>query len=275
MPDDELRRAGRRRGRCATPEVLEAQVRRMLQDRQGAGAGRGASAASGCSSARLESVDARPRAFPDFDDYLRLSMRQETELFFDSIVREDRSILDFLDGKYTFLNERLARHYGIAGRQGPRVPSRGSDGHARAAACSRRRSVLTVSSYATRTSPVLRGKWVLENLLNAPPPDPPPDVPRLDEAKVGAAASLRAADGGASHEPDLRVVPRAHGSARLRPRELRRASAPGGRWTASSPIDAAGRAARRPHVRRARRSCSTILRAGPRRLRARASPRSC
>ena len=118
-------------------------------------------------------------------------MRRETELFVEHIVREDRSILDFLDGRYTFLNERLARHYGIAERHRPRVPPRRSRRTRRAAACSRRRSVLTVSSYATRTSPVLRGKWILDNLLDAPPPEPPPDVPNLDETKIGTAASVR------------------------------------------------------------------------------------
>ena len=118
-------------------------------------------------------------------------MRRETELFVDHIVRDDRSILDFIDGRYSFLNERLARHYGIAGVSGPGVPARRSDRRRRAAGVLTQGSVLTVSSYATRTSPVLRGKWVLDNLLNAPPPPPPPDVPNLDEATIGTAASMR------------------------------------------------------------------------------------
>jgi Protein of unknown function (DUF1588)/Protein of unknown function (DUF1585)/Protein of unknown function (DUF1592) len=111
-------------------------------------------------------------------------------LFIEHIVRDDRSILDFIDGQYSFLNERLARHYGIAGVTGPEfrrvdlaaLPRGGVVTHA---------SVLTVSSYATRTSPVLRGKWILDNLLNAPPPDPPADVPNLDEASLGSTASMR------------------------------------------------------------------------------------
>jgi hypothetical protein len=138
----------------------------------------------------LESVKPDLERFPEFDDYLRYSMRRETELLLESIVREDKSILELLDAKYTFLNERLARHYGIAGVSGPEfravstagLPRAGVMGHA---------SVLTVSSYATRTSPVLRGKWILSNLLGAPPPDPPAGTPRLDEKTVGKGASLR------------------------------------------------------------------------------------
>jgi hypothetical protein len=137
----------------------------------------------------LESAAPDKERFPGFDDYLRFSMRQETELFFASIIREDRSIFDFLTAPYTFVNERLARHYGIDGVAGPEfrrieVPTArgGILTHA---------SVLTVSSYATRTSPVLRGKWILENLLDAPPPDPPPGVANLNEAKAGESASVR------------------------------------------------------------------------------------
>jgi hypothetical protein len=117
-------------------------------------------------------------------------MQKETNLFFQSIVRDDLSILNFLAGKYSFLNERLARHYGIKGVVGPefrRVDVAGS----RRGGVVTQASVLTVSSYANRTSPVLRGKWVLENLLNAPPPPPPPNVPALDEEAVGSKASLR------------------------------------------------------------------------------------
>jgi hypothetical protein len=138
----------------------------------------------------LESVAPDRERFPEFEDYLRRSMRRETELFFRTIMREDRSILDFIDGKYTFLNERLARHYDVPGVTGP--------GFRRVAITTPQRSgvithasVLTVSSYATRTSPVLRGKWILENILNTPPPDPPPGVPPLEQAKGGAPASVR------------------------------------------------------------------------------------
>jgi hypothetical protein len=117
-------------------------------------------------------------------------MRRETEAFFESLIREDRSILDFIDADYTFLNERLAEFYGVSGVRGTEFRKVSLAGTGRAGVLTQA-SVLTVSSYATRTSPVLRGKWILENLLNAPPPPPPPDVPTLDESKVGESASLR------------------------------------------------------------------------------------
>jgi hypothetical protein len=119
-------------------------------------------------------------AFPEFDDNLREAFQRETELFLDSQIREDRPVVDLLTAKYSFLNERLARHYGVPqvyGSHFRRVelasPARtGLLGHG---------SILTVTSYATRTSPVVRGKWLLENILGAPPPPPPPDVPALPE----------------------------------------------------------------------------------------------
>ena len=117
-------------------------------------------------------------------------MRRETELFVEHIVREDRSILDFIDGRYSFVNERLARHYGIAGVSGPAFRRVDLTGLPRGGVLTQA-SVLTVSSYATRTSPVLRGKWILDNLLNTPPPEPPADVPNLDEATINSAAAMR------------------------------------------------------------------------------------
>ena len=138
----------------------------------------------------LESVTRDRVRFPDFEDYLRLSMRRETELFVEHVIREDRSILDFIDGRYTFVNERLAKHYGIPGVSGPEFRRVDLTGTPRGGVVTQG-SVLTVSSYATRTSPVLRGKWILENLLNAPPPEPPADVPNLDETNIGTSASVR------------------------------------------------------------------------------------
>jgi hypothetical protein len=111
-------------------------------------------------------------------------------MFFQAVIREDRSILDFLDGKFTYLNERLARHYGIEGVTGREFRRVELDGKQRSGVLTQA-SVLTVSSYPTRTSPVIRGKWVLENLLDTPPPPPPPDVPPLNEAAVGTTVSLR------------------------------------------------------------------------------------
>ena len=117
-------------------------------------------------------------------------MRRETQLFVEHVIRDDRSILDFLDGKYSYLNERLAKHYGIPNVVGPEFRRVDLTGSPRGGVLTQG-SVLTVSSYATRTSPVLRGKWILDNLLNAPPPDPPPNVPNLDESEIGTARSMR------------------------------------------------------------------------------------
>jgi hypothetical protein len=138
----------------------------------------------------LESITRDRERFPDFEDYLKDSMRRETQLFVSHVIREDRSILDFIDGKYTFVNERLARHYGIPGVSGPEFRRVDLTGTPRGGVLTHG-SVLAVSSYATRTSPVLRGKWILDNLLDAPPPEPPPDVPNLDETAIGTSASMR------------------------------------------------------------------------------------
>jgi hypothetical protein len=188
MPDDRLLRAADA-GTLRDPQVLASEVHRMLRDSKS----RALAEQFGgqwLQFRALESLTRNRERFPDFDDDLRLSMRRETELFVAHVIREDRSILDFIDAKYSFLNERLARHYGIDGVSGPEFRRVDLTGTPRAGVLTQG-SVLTVSSYATRTSPVLRGKWILENLLNAPPPVPPPDVPNLDEAAVGTAASLR------------------------------------------------------------------------------------
>jgi len=189
MPDAALSAAADR-GTLRTPAVLAAQVKRMLADPRAATLGEHF-AGQWLQVRALESASPDREKFPDFDHYLRLSMRKETELFVDAIVREDRSILDFLDGHFTFLNERLARHYGIPGVTGTefrrvQLPADSVRGGVITQA-----SVLTVSSYATRTSPVLRGRWLLENILASPMPDPPPDVPNLDEKGVGTATSVR------------------------------------------------------------------------------------
>jgi hypothetical protein len=138
----------------------------------------------------LKTSSPDPQIFPDFDDNLRQAMREETKLFFQSIVREDRSVMDLMNADYTFVNERLARHYdipGIYGSQFRRVKlasgqRRGLLGQA---------SILTVTSYPNRTSPVQRGKWILTNLLGIPPTPPPPNVPTLKENGEGVKLSLR------------------------------------------------------------------------------------
>ena len=188
MPDAALRRAADA-GTLRNPGVLAAQVRRMLRDPKARSLAE-QFAAQWLQFRALESLTRNRERFPDFDDYLRTSMRRETEHFVEHVIREDRSILDFIDAKYSFLNERLAKHYGIDGIAGPEFRRVDLTGTPRSGVLTHA-SVLTVSSYATRTSPVLRGKWILDNLLNAPPPDPPADVPNLNEAAIGTAASLR------------------------------------------------------------------------------------
>jgi mono/diheme cytochrome c family protein len=188
MPDDELLDLAEQ-GRLSSPGVLEAQVARMLRDEKAAALVE-AFAGQWLQFRALESVSPDRERFPEFDSGLRLAMRRETELLFLHLLRDDRSLVELIDARYSFVNERLARHYGVPGVKGPefrRVELAG----ARRRGILTHASVLTVSSYATRTSPVLRGKWILENMLNAPPPDPPAGVPRLDEAKVGADAPLR------------------------------------------------------------------------------------
>jgi hypothetical protein len=189
MPDEELRHCADL-GTLRRPQVLAAQVRRMLKDEK-ASALVEAFGGQWLQFRALESVAPDRERFPTFDNGLRLSMRRETELFFATIVREDRSILDLIDGRYTFLNERLAQHYGIGGVRGPEFRRVDLPVAGRRSGVLTQGSVLTVSSYATRTSPVLRGKWILENVLAAPPPDPPAGTPRLDESKISASGPLR------------------------------------------------------------------------------------
>lgn len=188
MPDDELRACADRQT-LRTPAILTAQVKRMLKDPKAHSLSENF-AGQWLQFRALESVHPDRDRFPDFDEYLRMSMRKETEMFFDSIRSDDRSILDLLLGKYTFLNERLASFYGISGVEGPAFRKVDLTGTQRGGILTQA-SVLTVSSYPNRTSPVLRGKWILENILNAPPPAPPPGVPNLDVTAVGSATSLR------------------------------------------------------------------------------------
>lgn len=188
MPDEELMRCADQ-GTLQKPEVLSAQVRRMLKSPK-AHALVENFAGQWLELRRLESVTPDREKFPQFDDYLRISMQHETEMFFENLIRQDGNVLDLLDGKYTFLNEKLAEFYGIPGVTGADFRKVDLSGTQRGGVLTQA-SVLTVSSYATRTSPVLRGKWILENLLNEPPPPPPPNVPALDEAKIGASGSMR------------------------------------------------------------------------------------
>jgi hypothetical protein len=188
MPDDELLQCADQHV-LRKPEVLTAQVQRMLKDPKAQALVENF-AGQWLELRRLESVAPDRDKFPEFDYYLRMSMRQETEMFFGNMLRQNLSILDLLDAKYTFLNEKLADFYGIAGVKGAEFRRVDLSGTPRGGILTQA-SVLTVSSYATRTSPVLRGKWILENLLNETIPPPPPNVPALDEAKIGATGSMR------------------------------------------------------------------------------------
>jgi hypothetical protein len=189
IPDDQLLDLAEH-GRLKDPAVLEQQVRRMLADSRSK-ALMSNFAGQWLYLRNMRSVTPDPESFPDFDEELRQGLQQETELFMDSMVRDDRSVLDLLSANYTFLNERLARHYGIPNIYGShfrRVTL--SDENRRGLLG--QGSILTVTSYATRTSPTLRGKWVLDNLLGAPPPPPPGNVPSLkDRGEDGRILSVR------------------------------------------------------------------------------------
>ena len=177
-------------GKLRQPAMLERQVRRMLADPRSSALVTNF-AAQWLHLRNLDSITPDMRAFPDFDDNLRRAFRKETELFVESVIREDRSVLDLLDADYTFVNERLARHYGIPHVYGSRFRRISLDGDSVRGGLLRHGSILTVTSYATRTSPVLRGKWILDNLLGVPPPPPLPDVPALKDNTVDGSLSVR------------------------------------------------------------------------------------
>ncbi len=190
IPDDELLDAAIA-GKLHDPATLEHQVRRMLADQRSEALVNNF-ANQWLYLRNLDAVKPDMRLFPDFDDNLRQAFRRETELLFESVMRDDRSIEDLLRANYTFLNERLARHYGIPHIYGSRFRRVTFAGNRMRGGLLRQGSILTVTSYATRTSPVIRGKWILSNILGIPPPPPPSSVPALkDNAKVGHAVSMR------------------------------------------------------------------------------------
>jgi mono/diheme cytochrome c family protein len=189
IPDDELLDVAIA-GQLHEPAVLERQVRRMLADPRS----RALVTNFAAQWLHLRSLEASApdmRLFPEFDHNLRDAFRQETELFFESILREDRSALDLLSADYTFVNERLARHYGIPHVYGSRFRRITREDDSGRGGLLRHASILTVTSYATRTSPVIRGKWILDNVLGIPPPPPLPDVPDLEDATVDGSLSVR------------------------------------------------------------------------------------
>jgi hypothetical protein len=189
IPDDELLDLAAR-NELSKPDIFEKQVRRLLADERARNLVTNF-AVQWLHLRNLESITPELRLFPDFDDNLRKAFRQETELFFDSILREDRSVLDLLQADFTFLNQRLAKHYGIPHIYGERFRRVELGADSQRGGLLRHGSILTVTSYATRTSPVIRGKWILENFLGTPPPPPPADVPSLRENTVSANLSIR------------------------------------------------------------------------------------
>ncbi len=189
IPDDELLELAAN-GELQKPDVLEAQVRRMLADDRSSSLIE-SFAGQWLYLRNLDSVIPDNRLFPDFDDNLRQALREETELFVESIIHEDGSVLNLINADYTYLNERLAKHYGIPHVYGSRFRRISLDEASRRGGLLRHGSILTVTSYATRTSPVLRGNWVLTNLLGSPPPPPPPDVPELKDNTVSASLTVR------------------------------------------------------------------------------------
>ena len=190
VPDEELLEAAER-GELSDAEVFEAQVERMLADPRSE-ALVGNFAGQWLTLRNAAAVQPDEDEFPDFGEGLRRAFRRETELLFGSILREDRSTLDLLAADYTFVNERLAQHYGIPNVRGSHFRRVALEDEARGGLLGHG-SILTVTSYANRTSPVNRGKWVLENILGTPPPPPPPDVPDLETAEEGQALSMREA----------------------------------------------------------------------------------
>lgn len=189
IPDDALLDAAVR-GELSDTAAYERHVRRMLADKRADNLV-GNFASQWLYLRNLEAVTPDMRLFTDFDDNLRQAFRRETELFFESVLREDRSVLDLLRADYTFLNERLAKHYGIPNVYGSRFRRVALDAASRRGGLLRHGSILTATSYATRTSPVIRGKWVLENILGIPPPPPPASVPALKDNTAGGSLSVR------------------------------------------------------------------------------------
>lgn len=185
LPDGELLKAD-----LSDPAIYEAQAMRMLDDPRSEMVVTNF-ANQWLQLRNLDAVTPDLRLFPDFDDNLRQSFKRETELFFQSILDEDRSISDLLEADYTFLNERLAKHYGIPHIHGSRFRRVDLDPASQRGGLLRQGSILTVTSYATRTSPVIRGNWVLENILGTPAPPPPDDIPSLDDVVIDENLPMR------------------------------------------------------------------------------------
>jgi hypothetical protein len=188
IPDDELIDLAAR-GQLSRPAVLDAQVTRMLRDSKSSALVDNF-AAQWLHARNLRNATPDKSDFPDFDDNLRQAFERELKLFVASIIREDRNVLDLMTADYTFVNERLAQHYGIPNVYGPQFRRVTLADDTRRGLLGKG-AVLLVTSHADRTSPVVRGKWILENLLGAPPPPPPAVVPPLDDSPAAATLTMR------------------------------------------------------------------------------------
>lgn len=189
LPDDQLVKVAEK-NQLSKPAVLKAQLTRMLADPK-AKALTDNFAGQWLYLRKLDYQRPDRRAFPEFDQRLREAMKTETQMFFNGVVRENRPVLDFLDADYTYVNQRLAEHYGIPGVYGTTFRKVHLDPALHRGGLLGQGSILTVTSYNNRTSVVLRGKWILENILAAPPPPPPPNVPALNDAKNGKLMTVR------------------------------------------------------------------------------------
>ncbi len=189
LPDEELLDHAAA-GRLHEPAVLESQVLRMLQDPRSESLVTNF-AAQWLYLRNLDSFQPDRRLFPSFDDNLRHALRKETELLFESVLRNDGSVMDLIQSDTTFLNERLAKHYGIPKVVGSQFRAVKVDGDTHRGGLLRHGSILSVTSYATRTSPTIRGNWILENILGTPAPPPPPNVPTLQDKTATADVSIR------------------------------------------------------------------------------------
>ena len=202
-PDEELLSLAEN-GRLRESGILKSQVTRMMDDPK-AEAFIKNFIGQWLYLRNLDNVYPLPSAFPEFDDNLRESFKQETELFFDEQIREDHSLLDLFTANYSFLNERLADHYGVQGIYGNHFRKVSLDGHKRGGLLGHG-SLMTVTSYPNRTTVVLRGKFVLDNLLGSPPPEPPPNVPALEESsQTGKQLTMREAMAQHRENPACRV----------------------------------------------------------------------
>ena len=271
IPDEELLNVASR-GQLRKPAILERQVKRMLTDARSRAFVENFTG-QWLYLRNLPAVVPDPNLFPDFDESLRQAFRREMELFFESLVKDDRGALELLTADYTFVNDRLAQHYGIPnikGAQFRRVVL--NDDYRRGLLG--KGAILAATSYPHRTSPVVRGKWILENLLGTPPPPPPPDVPDLKDTNApGKGAVDAGAHGPASRQPGLCELSFDDGSAGAVARELRR-----GRPLADARGIVRGdryiRGAARRHAIRRRSRTATGVAQSSRSCSSRRSPRS-